>query len=185
MRQILPRTYARINKSSFAQLPPCLQIVRPTLTLRIRPKRPATIRPLVPLNSQPAQIFHHRARKLRTRTLRVQILIPQHQNSLISARPLRRDPKRPRMTHMQQPRRRRRQPPAITGLRIRRTAERFRVHVTILVRTITPLCGPAHAVSEAAHGLAPLRILNPATSTLAALAAVLPYHFRLRQPQRR
>src|ERR1035437_1162266 len=122
LRQILARANARIEKPALPQPSPSLQIVRPALTLRVRGTRAATFRPLTPANSQPAQVFGHGADNLRPRALRIQILIPQNQGSLILDRPLRRDPERPRMTNVQQPRRRRRQASAITrrGLRHKR-----------------------------------------------------------------
>ena len=85
----------------------------PPLALRIRAKRPSAIRPLAPLNPQPAQIFDHRGSEFRPAPLRIQILIAQNQLPALFRRPLRRNPKRPRMPQMQQPGRRRRQPPAI------------------------------------------------------------------------
>jgi len=42
-----------------------------------------------------------------------------------------------------------------------------------------------HGVSGGAHGLAPGSPISRFASMAAHLAALLPYHFRLRQPQRR
>jgi hypothetical protein len=47
------------------------------------------------------QVLNHGASKFRPRALRIQILIPQDQRSLILDRPLRRDPESPRMSDMQ------------------------------------------------------------------------------------
>jgi hypothetical protein len=74
--------------------------MRPALALRVWAMSATTIRPLAPMNSKPTQVFDHGASKFRTRTLRIQILIPQDQNSLILNRPLRRDPESARMTNV-------------------------------------------------------------------------------------
>jgi hypothetical protein len=113
LRHILPRTFTRINKSQLAQPPPRLQVMPPPLTLHIRPKRPAAIRPLTPRNPQPPQILDHRVNEFRATSLRIQIFITQNQLPTILSRASRRNPKRPRMPQMQQPSRRRRQPPTI------------------------------------------------------------------------
>ena len=72
----------------------------PPLTLRIRRKRPTAIRTLAPGDSQPAQVFHHRLRKLRLASLRIKILVAEDQRTLTLPRPFGRDPERPRMTDM-------------------------------------------------------------------------------------
>ncbi len=64
LRYILPRTGARINKSRLAQSPPRLQIMPAPLALRVRPKRPSAIRPLAPLDPQPAQVVEHGGQRI-------------------------------------------------------------------------------------------------------------------------
>jgi hypothetical protein len=59
------------------------------------------------------QILNHRVNEIRSAALWIQILIPQNQSSTAFSRTLRRNPERPRMPNMKQPRRRRRQSPAI------------------------------------------------------------------------
>src|SRR5208282_4855829 len=140
-RKILARTSAWIQKPARPQAPPSLQIVRPALTLRVRAVRAATVRPLAPTNSQPAQIFNHGASKFRPRASRIQILVPQNQSSPILGRPLRRDAEGPRVANMQQPRRRRRQASAITSARTsrgrtRRGMKRDVVHKGIFHKNI-------------------------------------------------
>jgi hypothetical protein len=88
----------------------------PPFALHVRTEWPAAIRPLDPPNSQPAQILDHRFRKLVTAPLWIQIFIPQDQLSVMFNRALRRDPERARVSEMQQPGRRRREPPAINGI---------------------------------------------------------------------
>ncbi len=118
-RDILPRTTAGIDKSTLAQQIPSSQIKLPPLTLRVRRKRASTIRPLLPGNPEPVQILHHGLHEFRPAPLSIQILIPQNQRPAALGSPLRSNPKRPRMPHMQQAGRRRRKPPAIRFCRIR------------------------------------------------------------------
>ena len=115
MRHILPRTSAGINQAAVAQLPPGCEIVLSPLALRIRAVRPSAVGTLNPADPQPAQILDHGLDKLRTASLRIQILIAQNQSPSARGRPLRRNPERARMAEMQQSSRRRCQPPAITS----------------------------------------------------------------------
>ena len=186
MRQIFARTMAWIDKAAVPQPPPSLQIARPALTLRVRSVRAATIRSLAPTNPEPAQVFHHGASKFRPRALRIQILIPQNQSSLTLDRPLRRDPEGPRMTDVQQPRWRRRQAATINSTRNRREAGRDLSHKNILAGSaVAPrTCCPPHGVYGGAHGPASRLPISRVASTPTELASLLPYHFRLRQPQR-
>jgi hypothetical protein len=124
LRQILARTNARIEKPARAQPPPGFQIMRPALTLRVRATFSATIRPLTPANSEPAQIFNHGASEFAAGALRIQILVPQHQSSVIFNCPLRRDPESPCMTNMQKAGRRGREASAIICAMIRRMTGR-------------------------------------------------------------
>jgi hypothetical protein len=115
---ILPRTRTRINHPPLAQRLPSPQIMPTPLTLRIRTTSPAAVRPLAPLNSQPAQIFIHCRHKLRPTALRIQILIAEDQLAMMLSRPSSRNPECPRMPQMQQPSRRRRKPTAVASGRI-------------------------------------------------------------------
>ena len=110
---IPPRAGARINHPRIPQPLPPLQIVLPPLALGIRTNGPAAVRSLHPRNAQPAQILEYRLHELRTTPLRIQILIAKNQLPMPFGSAPRRNPKRPRMSQMQQPSRRRRQPPAI------------------------------------------------------------------------
>ena len=137
------------------------------------------------MNPQPAQIFNHGASKFWTRALRIQVLISQDQNPLIFDCPLRRDPEGSRMTNMQQPRRRRRQAPAIACVLSRRFGQRL-AHKNILVG-ITAIYGRvARHTPCLARYTAPCHVAYKSCCINAAeLAVLLPYRFRLRQPQRR
>lgn len=53
------------------------------LTLRIWAKRTATIRPFLPTNTEPMQVFDHRVQKLCPGPLGIKILVPQNQRSLV------------------------------------------------------------------------------------------------------
>jgi hypothetical protein len=55
--------------------------------LRIRAECPTNIRPLVPMDAEPVEIVDHRIGKFRLRTLRIEILIAQDQNSTSVVRP--------------------------------------------------------------------------------------------------
>jgi hypothetical protein len=113
VRQIFPRTHARINHSTRAQLPPRIQIEVSPFALRVRPKRPSHVRSFLPPYPQPPQIFEHRLHKLRPRPLRIQVLIPEHKRPAGLHHPLIRRPECPPMAQMQISCRRRRHPPAI------------------------------------------------------------------------
>jgi hypothetical protein len=77
--------------------------VLPPLALRVGRKRPAAIRPLGPLNSQPAQIFNHRLNEFSATPLWIQIFISENQLSAMLDSTLRRNPERARVPKVQQP----------------------------------------------------------------------------------
>ena len=110
---ILPRTRTWINPTRIAQLLPRRKIMPSPLALRIRTNRPAAVRPLNPRNPQPPKIVDHRVHELIPAALRIQIFIAQDQLPAVLGGTPRRNPKSPRVPHMQQPGGRRREPPAI------------------------------------------------------------------------
>src|SRR5262249_48664237 len=94
---VLARASTRINKSQVPQLLPGLEIKIPSLTLRIRPERPAAIRALLPTNPEPPQVFKHRVDKFGPAPLLIQVFIAQDQSTSALGRPLPRKPKRTRV----------------------------------------------------------------------------------------
>ncbi len=60
-RQFPARAGARIDPSAPQQLLPRIQVEFATLALRVRSKRPAHIRPLLPVDPIPTQVFEHRS----------------------------------------------------------------------------------------------------------------------------
>src|SRR5450631_2677509 len=96
-RHILPRTSARVNKLAVEQTLPCLEVESPPLALRVRAVRAATVRPLAPLNPEPAQILEHCRHEFGAATLRIQVFVAKNQLSMISLRTLRGNRKRARM----------------------------------------------------------------------------------------
>ena len=113
LRHILPRACTRINQSLLTQRFPRRQIVLSPLALRVRAKRPSAVWPLGPRNPKPAQVLDHRFHKFRSAPLRIEVLIAEDQLSAAFLGPLCGNPKCPRMSQVQKPSRRRREPPAI------------------------------------------------------------------------
>src|SRR5215470_6739150 len=125
------------------QPPPRFEIMSAPLALQVRTECPAAVRPLAPPDPQPLQILDHRPRKFLTRALRIKVLIAQNECAVPLDGSLRRDPERARMADMQQPRGRRRQPPAITVLQKTCNPERSRGSSDpYLIRLYTPLARP-------------------------------------------
>src|SRR5215469_6233484 len=85
----------------------------PPAALRVRTVRTATVRPLAPGNPQPLEVFDHRLDKLRAAPLRIQIFVTQDQIPVALGGSRGSNPERARVSKMQQPGRRGRQPPTI------------------------------------------------------------------------
>jgi hypothetical protein len=115
LRQLLPRTAARINESAIAKEFPRRQMDFPPFTLRVRRMRPAAVRPFVPANAQPAQVFVHRGNKFWTASIGIEVFVPKHENAVRLLRPIRRNQKSTRMSEMEKARWRWRDPSAIYG----------------------------------------------------------------------
>src|SRR6185437_10168563 len=114
--KILSRTNAWINESARLQFLASLAIQRIALALIIGSERPADIRPFLPFEAEPAQVFEHGRDESRFAARAVQVVVAQYQCAAGGARALLGDPERPRMPDMQQPCRRGRDASAITGI---------------------------------------------------------------------
>ena len=76
--QIFSRTTAWIEESAFTQPLPRGQIYLAPFALRIRPERPAQIRPFVPIQPQPLQILKRRLCILGSAAFPIQIFHAHH-----------------------------------------------------------------------------------------------------------
>jgi len=131
LREILSRAGARINESCVAQPPPRLEIKRWPFALRVGTEVAAAVRPFHPTKAEPLEVFDHRARKLGTRTLRIEVFVAQDQGSTALGGTLRGDPKGARMPDVQKPGGRRCEASAISGgRRHRRILNRVRPPIT-------------------------------------------------------
>jgi hypothetical protein len=81
--------------------------------LRVRRMRPAAIRPFVPLNTQPAQVFEHSRNKFWTAAIGIEVFVAKYKNAARFPRPFRRNQKGTRVAEVENSRRRRRNPSAI------------------------------------------------------------------------
>src|SRR4029453_6156811 len=63
LHHVLARAFARINESTDTQFLPCLQIIATSLALNVRRKRPAHVRPFIPVEPEPVQILADRLRE--------------------------------------------------------------------------------------------------------------------------
>jgi hypothetical protein len=99
--KIFARTRARINKSAQLQFFQCHAIVRITLALIIRRERSADIRPFLPIEAEPPQVFEYRGSKLRLAARAVQVLVAQDQHAPRRSRPLLGHPESSRVSQMQ------------------------------------------------------------------------------------
>ena len=115
MRQVFPRTAARIDEALLDQLMKTGEIDLLAFTLRIRRERPPNVWPLLPANSQPPKIFDSGRCKLLLGALRIKVLHAKHQLTSSSDRPLIRRPKSSGVANMKISRRRRRDTAAIDG----------------------------------------------------------------------
>jgi putative acetyltransferase len=115
--EILPCAAARINIAKLDQPMQRGDIDRLAFTLKIWSERTADIRPFLPANSQPSEIFHRSGRKLRPGSLRVEVFHPKHQLTSGCDRSLTRRPEGGGMANMKISRRRRRNAAAIGGQR--------------------------------------------------------------------
>ena len=112
---ILSRMGTRINPPASGKFPPHVPILIQPLTLNVRTKFPAAIRPFLPIQPPPAQIFDHSCRVFPATALMVEILHPQNQRPLLPLRPLRCHRERAGVPQMQPPARRRCQPASIVS----------------------------------------------------------------------
>jgi hypothetical protein len=65
--------------------------------LVVRPERPAAIRPFLPFEAKPFQVFEHGADKLQLEALGIQVLISQHEHAAAGPGTLLRNPERARV----------------------------------------------------------------------------------------
>lgn len=100
-RKILPRTPAWINKSAISQPLPRGKVGLMTPALHIRSKRPTQIRPFIPIDAEPSQIFIGRIGILPAAAIRIEVLHPHYEHTIGIPRPFPRLIKRSRMAHMQ------------------------------------------------------------------------------------
>ena len=111
--QVLARAVAGIDASGIAQLAPGIEVEIAPGALRIGRERPANVRSFLPANAEPAQVFHHRPRKLQLGALRVKVFVAKYQRAAIGLRALECGPEGAGVPDVQQSRRRGRQPSAI------------------------------------------------------------------------
>ena len=112
-QHILSRAGAGINQALGAELLKRGAINSHSFTLRIRPKRPAHIRALLPFKPKPMEILNRGGNKLGFASGEIQIIHSQHDHAVAFAGALLGHPKCPRMAQMQIARGRRRDASAI------------------------------------------------------------------------
>jgi hypothetical protein len=83
LEHILSRTPARIDQRSVPQLFPSGEIKCAPLALHIRAKAAADVRPFVPAQAEPAQVFDDGVAKFRTATHRIEILDPKNKRAAV------------------------------------------------------------------------------------------------------
>ncbi len=108
--QLLGRLEAIVRLAGVKQLPHVTVVEIEALRLKIRPVRPAYLRPFIPFDAQPAEILHHLLRRRRRIPFEVGILDPQHERAARAAGPQPIEQRSPSPADVQIPRRRRRKP---------------------------------------------------------------------------
>lgn len=88
-----------------SQLLPRAQIMGAALALRVRCKRPSTIRSLGPGDSEPVQVLQHCADKFWATALRIEILIAKNQNATMLGGSLRSRPEGASVANVEKSRR--------------------------------------------------------------------------------
>src|SRR5277367_1206557 len=105
------RAGARINGAAPNEFLQCLPVKRQPGALNIRSIWPATIRPLLPLESKPAKVLDHGDGKLRPAPVGIEVLRPEEQGAVAFLSPLRGRPKSAGMAEVKVACWRRSQPP--------------------------------------------------------------------------
>jgi hypothetical protein len=100
LKDILPRTGARIDQRRVPQFPPRREINFAPFALEVRPQRSARVRPLVPAQSEPAKVFNDRAAKFWPASVAVQIFNSKNKLSATRLSAFLRAPERQRMADM-------------------------------------------------------------------------------------
>jgi hypothetical protein len=107
LENITPRTSAGINQRSVPQFLPGREIVSAPLTLDIRSKCPTQIRPFIPSQSKPAEIFDNGRSKFCRTSIAVEIFNPEDESSIVLLRAFLRAPESEGVAEMKITRRRR------------------------------------------------------------------------------
>jgi hypothetical protein len=102
LRQVFARAAARVEPPPGVQAAPRVPVKTLPLALGIRLEGTTHIRPFLPLEPQPTQIFKHGLTKMLLRALRVKVLIAQDKNAARRDRPLLRQPKCTRVAEVQE-----------------------------------------------------------------------------------
>lgn len=84
-REFAPRACAGVNETGLPQFAPGRQVKRMALALRIRRMGSANIRPLLPADSEPAQVFQHCGIELVAGPLPVEIVVAKDERSRTGA----------------------------------------------------------------------------------------------------
>src|ERR1051326_4239614 len=90
--QVFARAGAGVDQAAITQFLPRRQIDAAALALRVRREGPAHARPLIPVESKPAQIFIHGAHEFRPAALIVEVFIAEDERAGGVARALPGDP---------------------------------------------------------------------------------------------
>jgi len=113
LRQYPSRTGAGIHQSAIAKQFPRCQINFPAFALQVGHIRATAVRPFIPRDPQPAQVFIHRGNKFCAASVRIKIFVAKKQRASGFPRPLRCRQKSAGMAQMQKACRRRRNPAAV------------------------------------------------------------------------
>src|SRR5437016_1479141 len=116
VQDILTGTGARINEAAGAQFFKGGAIDLETLTLRIRPEGAAAVRSLLPLETEPMEVFEHGSYIFRAAARAVQVLSAQYEYSLVFTGALLGSPEGAGVAEVEKTRGRRSEARAVEGM---------------------------------------------------------------------
>jgi hypothetical protein len=81
LREVFARTRARVDGSAAHKIAPCFEVESASLALLVRGKGAADVGAFVPLETEPAKIFVHRALKLGAGTIWIQVFVAKNKHA--------------------------------------------------------------------------------------------------------